>query len=102
MLLNSVPPRARWHQRPELGLDHRHVQHCSLRTAHEDQSRCSVVLGRARQANYALRVVPGLGRENYRVMDLHRSRCRGEIGYQRLVVGKREVTSDYVLRGFSA
>ena len=34
-------------------------------------------------------------------MDLHRSCCEGEIRCQRLVVGKLEVASDDVLRGFS-
>ena len=44
--------------------------------------------------------VPSIRRENGRVVDLHRSRCGGEIGCQRLVVGKCEVAPDDLLCGF--
>ena len=59
-----------------------------------------MVLGRAwPAANDGMRV-PSTGRENGRVVDLHRSLRAGEISCQRLVVGKCEVTPDDLLRGF--
>jgi len=45
---------------------------------------------------------PAQGGKSGQVMDLHRSRCGGEMGCQRLVMGKREVASDDVLHGFSS
>jgi hypothetical protein len=100
MLLNSVPPRTRWHQRPELGLEHRHAKHRPTCTAHEDRSQCSVVLGRAWPAANNSMGIPSTRRENGWAVDLHCSRREGEVGCQWLVVGECEVAPDDVLRGF--
>ena len=59
-----------------------------------------MVLGRAWPAANDGMGVPSTGRENGRVVDLHRSLRGGEIGCQRLVVGKCEVAPDDLLRGF--
>jgi hypothetical protein len=55
-------------------------------------------------ADRSLPAIPGVsvrGRENVWVVNLYRPRGGGEVGRQRFVMGKCEMTPDYVLGGFT-